>query len=114
MAVRFPGCGARASEFCWTVVERSPRRAGTLVAPRQVRVIRRLEKAESKSKGGSAGDTKIGALVHAWLMASSAQVRNTLWHHCTPGHMIEIAFFVACVRASRQRLSVACDDMLST
>ena len=50
MAVRFPGCAARAREFCWIVVERSLRRAGTLVAPRQVRVIRRLEKAGSGSK----------------------------------------------------------------
>ena len=28
---------------------------------------------------------KNGTLVPAWLTASSAQVRNTLWHHCTPG-----------------------------
>ena len=58
MAVRFPGCAARASEFCWIVVERSPRREGTLVAPRQVRVIRRLEKAGSKSKGWLSGRHK--------------------------------------------------------
>ena len=33
---------------------------------------------------------KNGASVPAWLMVSSAQVRNTLWHHCTLGHMIGI------------------------
>ena len=113
MAVRFPGCAALSCEFCWMVVERSPRRAGTLVAPGQVRVIRRLEKAGSK-RGDSAGHTKNGALVHAWWMVSSAQVRNTLWHHCPLGHMIEIGGFVASVHASWQHLNDACDDMLST
>ena len=102
MAVRFPGCAARASEFCWIVVERSRRRAGTLVAPGQVRVIRRLEKAESESKVWLSGRHKkergiSTCLVDGFICASAQHALASL--HTGP-HDLSWRFRCMCARFS--------------
>ena len=116
MAVRFPGCAARASEFCWIVVERSLRRGGYIGGSASSSRHPSFGKSRVRKQGVAqwATQKKNGASVPAWLMVSSAQVRNTLWHYCPRGHMIYRGGFVASAHASWQHLSVACDDMLST